>query len=75
VVVKVRKPGQDFRFDLPAIGLTTIDSMREVKARVLAVEAGQALLFDRQQMIEHADRAGICVIGVRETGSGELVFA
>jgi hypothetical protein len=64
VVVKVRKPGQDFRFDLPAIGPTTIASMVEVEAAVLAVEAGQALLFDPEEVKRLADKAGICIIGL-----------
>ncbi len=64
VVVKVKKPEQDFRFDLPAIGLTTIETMREVGARVLAVEAGQALLFDRVAAVEAANAAGIAVVGL-----------
>ena len=64
VVVKVKKPGQDFRFDLPAIGLKTIETMIEVKASVLAVEAGQALLFDQEKMIARANEAGITVIGL-----------
>lgn len=72
VVVKVKKPGQDFRFDLPAIGTRTIESMEEVKAGVLAVEAGQALLFDGSVVIERADRAGIVVVGVAEKHPGEL---
>ncbi|MBI4794127.1 MAG: LpxI family protein, partial [Deltaproteobacteria bacterium] len=74
VVVKVKKPGQDFRFDLPAIGPTTIESMKEVKAVVLAVEAGQALLFDREAVISQADRAGIVVVGVEEGADGKLAF-
>ncbi len=64
VVVKVRKPGQDFRFDLPAIGPTTIASMVEVEAAVLAVEAGQALLFDPEEVKRLADKAGICIVGL-----------
>lgn len=72
VVVKVSKPGQDFRFDLPAIGLTTIETMREVKAAVLAVEAGQALLFDREAMLAAADRAGLVVVGI-EPGADDQV--
>lgn len=72
VVVKVKKPGQDFRFDLPAIGIRTIESMVEVKAGVLAVEAGQALLFDGGAVIEQADRAGIVVVGIEEKSPGEL---
>jgi len=74
VVVKVRKPDQDFRFDLPAIGVTTIESMREAKAKVLAVEAGQALLFDREAVVQAANRAGIIVVGVEELAGGELAM-
>ncbi len=74
VVVKLRKPGQDFRFDLPATGEQTIISMREVGATVLAVEAGQSLLFDPQQMIQTANQAGIVVIGIREDEHGEISF-
>jgi len=69
VVVKIKKPGQDFRFDLPAIGLDTIATMREVKAAVLAVEAGQSLLFDRSEVIRQAQKAGIVVAGI--SGSPE----
>ena len=68
-----RKPGQDFRFDLPATGAGTIAAMAEVKAKVLAVEAGQSLLFDREAMIAAADRAGIAVVGIREDGD-EIVL-
>jgi UDP-2,3-diacylglucosamine hydrolase len=71
VVVKLRKPGQDFRFDLPAIGPTTIASMAEVQAAVLAVEAGQALLFDRQEVVRLANQAGIVIIGLTE-GADDL---
>ena len=73
VIVKVKKPRQDYRFDLPAIGLTTIDTMKEVKASVLAVEAGHALLFDKETVIDHADRAGIVIVGVTEQ-NGELLI-
>ncbi len=68
VVVKLRKPGQDFRFDLPATGVGTINTMVEVKGEVLAVEAGQSLLFDREDMIAAADKAGIVVVGLRCNG-------
>lgn len=74
VVVKVKKPNQDFRFDLPAIGLTTIKSMMAVNAAVLAVEAGQALLFDSATVIQEADRAGMVVVGVEEKGDGALSY-
>ncbi|HCC55187.1 MAG TPA: DUF1009 domain-containing protein [Desulfobulbaceae bacterium] len=72
VVVKVKKPKQDFRFDLPAIGGKTIETMVAVKAAVLAVETGQALLFDREATIEMANRAGIVVIGVEESADGTV---
>ncbi len=72
VVVKLRKPNQDFRFDLPATGRRTIETMREAGGAVLAVEAGQSLLFDREQMINLADEAGIVVIGISEQTNGNL---
>lgn len=74
VVIKVRKPEQDLRFDLPAIGEKTIASMQEVKAAVLAVEAEFALLFDRESVIRAANAAGIVVVGVTEKVSGDLIF-
>ena len=64
VVVKVSKPDQDLRFDVPAVGLDTIATMREVKAAVLAVEAGKTLIFDRPEMLKTADQAGIAVWGI-----------
>ncbi len=72
VVVKVKKPGQDFRFDLPAIGARTIETMIGARAAVLAVETGQALLFDRPAVQAMADRAGIVVVGVEERPDGTL---
>jgi hypothetical protein len=75
VVVKVKKPNQDFRFDLPAIGITTIESMRAVHASVLAVEARQALLFDKDAVVQLANEAGIIVVGVTEDHDGKLLLA
>jgi len=63
-VVKVSKPGQDLRFDVPAVGLTTIEVMREVGARVLALEAGKTLMIDREEVIRAADSAGIAIVAV-----------
>jgi DUF1009 family protein len=62
VVVKVSKPTQDLRFDLPAVGLTTIEVMSRVKASVLAIEAGKTLIFDREEMIGLANKKGIAVV-------------
>jgi DUF1009 family protein len=69
VVVKMSKPGQDLRFDVPAVGLTTIAAMGEVKAAVLAIEAGMTLVFDRAEMLKMADQTGMAVWGVA-TGEG-----
>ena len=66
VVIKVCKPQQDLRFDLPVVGIETIAAMKAVAARVLAVEAGCTLLFDRTQMLEAARMADIAVIGWSE---------
>ncbi len=74
VIVKVQKPGQDARFDLPATGLTTIASMKRVNAAVLAVEAGKALLFDGEDLVDAANEAGIVVIGVEEQKDGSLDY-
>jgi len=62
VVVKVSKPQQDLRFDVPSVGLETVKAMSQVKASVLAIEAGKTLIFDKQEMISYADRAGISII-------------
>jgi UDP-2,3-diacylglucosamine hydrolase len=64
VVVKAVKPGQDRRFDLPAVGSDTVETIREAGGRVLAVEAGHTLVMDLVRMIERADRAKIAVVGL-----------
>src|ERR1700686_4976896 len=64
VVVKVSKPGQDMRFDVPVIGLPTIEHMKNAQATALAVDAGRTLLFDRTKLIELADAAGIAIQAV-----------
>jgi len=65
VVVKVSKPRQDMRFDVPVIGLKTIEVMQRANATVLAVDAGKTLLFERPRLIETADGAGISIFGMR----------
>jgi DUF1009 family protein len=72
VVIKLKKPGQDFRFDLPATGAGTIATLASVKGAALAAEAGQSLLFDREAMTAAADKAGIAVVGLEEGENGEL---
>ena len=61
VVVKVSKPKQDMRFDVPVIGLPTIQQMQDCGATALAVDAGRTLFFDREKLIELANQAGIAV--------------
>jgi DUF1009 family protein len=64
VVVKISKPHQDLRFDVPAVGPETIAVMTEVKAAVLALESGKTLIFNRQEMLKAANRAKIAVWGL-----------
>jgi len=61
-VVKVAKPNQDMRFDVPVVGVPTIRTMQSAGATCLCVEAGRTLLFDRAAMIAAADEAGISII-------------
>ncbi len=64
VVVKRSKPQQDLRFDLPAVGPATIETMESVKASALAVEAGRSVMLDREVMLANAERAGIAIVGL-----------
>jgi UDP-2,3-diacylglucosamine hydrolase len=66
VIVKVSKPHQDLRFDVPAVGIETLHAMARVKASVLAVEAGKTLIFDKKQMITYADKLGISIVALQE---------
>jgi hypothetical protein len=63
-VVKVAKPNQDMRFDVPVIGIPTIETMIRAGATCLSVEAGHTLLFDREGLIERARSAGIAIVAV-----------
>jgi len=62
-VVKVAKPHQDMRFDVPVVGISTIETMIAAGATCLSISAGKTLIFDRQVMLALADRHNICVIG------------
>lgn len=64
VVVKVSKPIQDERFDVPAIGKDTVRTMCEAGVRVLAIEAGKAIVFDRGEMIRLADAHDVAIIAL-----------
>ena len=67
VVIKVSKPRQDLRFDVPAVGLETVETMRRVKAKVLVIEAGKTIIFDQEKMIDSADASGISVVVQKES--------
>jgi len=66
-VVKVAKPNQDLRFDVPVVGVPTIETMLAAGATCLCVEAGRTLLFDREAMVKAADAAGIAIFGASVT--------
>jgi DUF1009 family protein len=61
-VVKVAKPNQDMRFDVPVIGVPTVETMIRAGASCLSIEAGRTLLFDRDSLLERASQAGIAIV-------------
>ena len=61
VVVKVSKPRQDMRFDVPVVGLKTVEVMQRCHVTALGMDAGRTLLFDRARVIDAADAAGIAI--------------
>ncbi len=63
-LVKVAKPNQDMRFDVPTIGVATIENLVRAKARVLAIEAGRTILIDRSDVVELADRHGLTIVAI-----------
>jgi len=63
-VVKVAKPNQDMRFDVPVIGMRTVETMVKANANCLSVEAGRTLLFDREALLKRAAEAGIAIVAV-----------
>jgi UDP-2,3-diacylglucosamine hydrolase len=67
VVVKVVKPGQEERADLPSVGLDTVQLMAKGQATCLGVEAGKSLFFDLESTVALADKAGIAIVGLDET--------
>lgn len=62
-VVKIAKPNQDMRFDVPVIGMRTIETMIRAGAGCLSVEAGRTLLFDRERLLQRASEANIAIVG------------
>jgi DUF1009 family protein len=61
-VVKVAKPNQDMRFDVPVVGQSTVETMLRAGASCLSIEAGRTLLFDREALLKAANRAGIAIV-------------
>ena len=62
-IVKVAKPNQDMRFDVPVIGVPTIEAMNEAGATILSIDAGRTLMIDGDAIVKAADAAGICIVG------------
>jgi len=62
-VVKVAKPGQDMRFDVPVIGPSTMQTMRETNATAISIEAGKTLLLDRDELLRLASEFSIAIFG------------
>ena len=68
-IVKVAKPSQDMRFDVPVIGVTTIEAMKAAGATALSVDAGKTLMLDGDAIIAAADRASITLVGRKLEGA------
>lgn len=64
VVVKVAKPRQDMRFDVPTVGCQTIENLRQAGGRVLAIEAGKTIVLDQTETVALADRYGITLVAL-----------
>lgn len=71
-IVKVAKPQQDMRFDVPTIGLGTLRTMVESGARVLAIEAGRTIVLNREEVIEFANRQKLTIVALESTGICDL---
>ena len=69
-VVKVAKPNQDMRFDVPVIGVATIAAMRAAGATALSVDAGRTLVLDGRDVFDAADAAGIAIVGRAQAQRG-----
>ena len=72
VVIKRTKPHQDLRFDLPAIGPQTIQTMVSVQASVLAIEAGRTVIIDREDVLSQANEAEIAIVGKATSDSASV---
>ncbi len=66
VAVKVTKPGQDMRFDIPCIGITTIETLKRANIRTLGIEAGKTLLLEKESLLEKANQADLAITAIEE---------
>ncbi len=66
VVIKVSKPNQDFRFDVPVIGIRTIETLKQIKAGLLCFTANKTLLLDKEKVIQEANKSNICIVSLKE---------
>ena len=71
VMAKACKPGQDFRFDLPTLGLNTIDNLISVQARGLILDAGKTFLLNRDEFLKRAEKADIIVVAIDSANIAE----
>jgi DUF1009 family protein len=74
ILVKVSKPRQDARFDVPVIGIRTIELMRELKGAAIAISAGETLVFNREEAIRLANEAGVVVIAISNPELSDTKF-
>ena len=64
IVVKVSKPAQDKRFDIPAVGLRTIKTMKKYGANVLALESGETIIVNQDEMVEFANKNKMIIVAI-----------
>jgi DUF1009 family protein len=69
VVVKVAKPQQDMRFDVPTIGCSTVETMKQAGGRVLAIEAGKTIVIDQAETLELANRLGLTIVALESAAA------
>ncbi len=69
VVIKVAKPGQDMRFDIPVVGLKTIDILKEAGIAAMAFDSRRTLLLDREEVLKNAEALGICLVALDDKGT------
>ncbi|MFW6308968.1 MAG: LpxI family protein [bacterium] len=69
VMAKASRPHQDFRFDIPAVGLQTLENLKEVKAGGLVLEAGRTFIIDKKELIREAEKSGISIMAMEVEGN------